>query len=203
MNIEEKAFKAQEFLNALKKQVFADERFIRVFTVEGNLQDDIQKSITRLNTTLKIYKESREKTELFPMDPFSKGEYINATLGLETALSNYEKLSIGTLLPTLKQKLIELPDKIDKGNIKLDQLAPLESTIEKPPPKFKVKPDVTVPVNPLGDKRVNAVNEKINRALEWIEIPLKIGKGVGEFLSEHGSTIVSAVSGVLKLLAII
>ena len=109
MNIEEKAFKAHEFLNALKEQVFVDEMFTRVFTTEGNLQDDIQKNISRLNTTLKIYKESKEKAEMFPMDPFSKGEYTNAILGLETALSNYERLCIGTLLPILKQKLIELP----------------------------------------------------------------------------------------------
>jgi len=203
MNIEEKAFKAQEFLNALKEQVFADERFTRVFTTEGNLQNDIQKSVSMLNTTLRIYKESKNKAEMFPIDPFSKGEYTNAILGLETALSNYERLCIGTLLPTLKQKLIELPDKIDKGNIKLDQAAPIESIIEKPPPEFKIKPEVTVPINSLGDKRVNAFKEKINRALEWIEIPLKIGRGAEKFLSEHGNTIVSAVSGALKLLVFI
>lgn len=55
----------------------------------------------------------------------------------------------------------------------------------------------------LGDARVNAFKEKINRALEWIEIPLKIGKNAGEILSEHGGSIVSAVSGVLKLLAFV
>ncbi|MCK5617259.1 hypothetical protein KAR91_86140 [Candidatus Pacearchaeota archaeon] len=137
MNIEEKAFKAQGFLNAIKEQVFSDEIFTRIFTSEGNLQDDVQKNISMLNTTLRIYKESKEKADMFPMDPYSKGEYTNSILSLETALLNYEKLCIRTLLPTLKHKLIELPDKIDEGKLKLDNVTTIEPIIKRPPLNLK------------------------------------------------------------------
>lgn len=205
MNIEEKAFKAQEFLNTLKEQVFVNEKFTKIFTAEGNLRDDTQKIISMVGTTLKIYTDAKEKAEMLPMDPYSKGEYMNAILGLETTLSKYEKFCIGTLLPTLKQKLIELPDKIDKGHMELDQSVYIRSIVETPPPRFEIKPDVIIPINSFDDKRVNAFKEKINRALEWIEIPLKIGEGAEQFLSDHGKMIifaVSAVFGALKLLVL-
>lgn len=201
MNIEEKAAKAEKFLESLKVQVFTKNSFSNVYTDIGTLKGDIKGIITDFDTNLQNYKTAKEQARRHT-DQFFQSNLTKATLDLDNVLLDYEELCVSKIFPTLKEKLIDLPSKIDNGNIKLDQTAPIETTVEKPPPKYKVIPEVTVPIDPLGDEKINAVKEKINRALEWIEIPLEIGEGVGEFLSEHGGTIVSAVSGVLKLLTI-
>jgi len=203
MNIEERAKKAEEFLNGLKEQVFIDNRFSLIYTDLGTLKDEIENIIVDLKTKSRMYLMAKERNKKYSINPFYQGQYEGATRDLESVLLSYEELCISKILPTLKQKLIELPDKLNEGKIKLDTVASLEHTIEEPPPEIKMKPSVIVPVDPLGDKRVNTFKEKINRALEWIEIPLKIGRGVEKFLSEHGSTIVSAASGVLKMLTIL
>jgi hypothetical protein len=203
MNIEERATKAEDFLNGMKNQVFGNKIFSSIYTDIGNLEDDFEEIVEDLNTQLKGYREAKKRAKKYSGNIIYKSEYQVATKNLEAVLSDYEKLCIAKIFPTLKQKLIDLPNKINEGKIQLNQAESMEQTIAKPPPELKIKPEATVTIDPSGDKRVNAFKEKINRALEWIEVPLNIGKGAGKFLSENGSTIVSAASGVLKMLAIL
>jgi len=202
MNIEEKAANAEDFLNSIMDQVFANKGFAKIYTDTGTLKNDIKGIAADLDTNLQNYLKANEKARRHSGQLF-QDNLTKATLDLNAVLLDYQELCIARLFPILKQKLIDLPNKLNEGKIQLGMATSMEPNIPKPPSNFEAKPEVTVPVNPLDDKKVNTFKEKINRALEWIEIPLTIGEKAGEFLSEHGSTIVSAVSGVLKLMAII
>jgi hypothetical protein len=199
--IEERTIRAEEFLEGIKMQVFTDARFSKVYTDVSDLQENIENIIVQLRTKSSDYLKAKQQAKFNAGSLFFKDQLSLATLNLNAVLLEYEKLCIVHILPTLKQKILEMPDKLEQGAIKLDPAARIEPTIKEPPPAFRVQPDKKVSIEAGGDARVNAFKEKINRALEWIEIPLKTGKNAGEFLSEHSGSIVSAVSGVLKLLA--
>ncbi len=201
LNIEERTARAEAFLEGIKMQVFIDARFSKIYTDTSNLQENIENIIVQLRTKSSDYLKAKQQAKFSAGSLFFKDQLDLATLNLNAILLEYEKLCIVHILPTLKQNMLEMPDKLEQGAIKLDPASRIEPTIKEPPPKLKVQPDKKVSIKDGGDARINAFKEKINRALEWIEIPLMIGKNSEEFLSEHGGSIVSAVSGVLKMLS--
>jgi|LGVF01.1.fsa_nt_gb hypothetical protein len=200
MNIEERVIKAEEFLNGLKELVFSDGIFSTVYTDVGTLKDEIGDLIVDLKTRSKAYQMAKVRAKRYSINPFYQGQYEAATRDLESILLEYEVLCLNRILPLLKEKLVDLPNKLTEGKIQLDQVSPIEQTTKEPPLELKATSEFMIPIDSSSDKRINAFKEKINRALEWIEIPIEMGKKFEIFVSNHGATIIYSVHSVLKML---
>lgn len=198
MNIKQKAEQLREFLRDLNTEIINNSSLAKVYsdvsTLEGKL--GMYKTIFEKN-----FSDYRRLEPLFNMKPnVYKDDFDRADIDLRNTVQEIEKILIREVFPNLKGALKGIEEKVESGEIKIEENMSLKHDI---PPINEENVEESSVLKEAGKETKSAFKSKIKRIGEWIDRTVEFGEKIEKaenFYSKYGKYIVKGIGKLITYL---